>query len=200
MADLLNVEKLQLFLVIMLPGFVAIKVHDRLAPPEKRDFGSSLIEAVAYGLINFAAWAWLLVGLCVDQVKANPGWYSILFFVVCVVSPALLAWLTHYLRKRKWVCKYLGVPTKTAWDDFFNRQEECWVICHLKNGKLIAGLYSANSFASVYPYKPELYIEKTYFADEHGKITGEVPDSMGMLVRYEGCHLIEFLKVERPNG
>ena len=74
------------------------------------------------------------------------------------------------------------------------------MICHLKNGKKIAGWYGPKSYATVYPYKHEIYLELTYYVDEHGKVQGEVPDSLGTVVRYEDCDLLEFLKVERPNG
>ena len=198
--DVLNLEKLQLFLVIVLPGFVAIKVFDLFSPPVIRDFGASVVEAVVYGLLNFALWAWYLVGVTVDGAKERPALHSFMFFVVCVLSPAILAFAASKLRRQKWVCRVLGESTPSAWDDFFNRKQECWVICHLKSGKKIAGLYSARSFATTYPQKAELYIEKTYYVDENGKIQGEVPDSFGMLVRYEDCYLIEFLKVERPDA
>ena len=50
----LTIEQLQLFLLAVMPGIIAIKVYDLVYPPEKRDFGSSLLEAAAYGLINFS--------------------------------------------------------------------------------------------------------------------------------------------------
>jgi Family of unknown function (DUF6338) len=212
MGDLLNPEKLPLFLVILLPGFVAIKVYDLLAPPEKRDFGASLIEVAAYGVINFAIWAWVLVGLTLDGAKQNPLLYSLLLILICVLSPTVMAWTVYRLRKQDWVCygfkipfekwqvKGLGVPISTAWDDFFGRNPECWVLCHLKNGKKIAGLFSEDSFATSYPQKQELYLEKTFAVNDDGKILNEIPGTMGMLVRYEDCHLIEFLTVEYPDA
>ena len=57
----LSLEKLQLFMLVIMPGIIAIKVFDLRHPPEKRDFGSSLMEAVVFGLINFALSVWPLL-------------------------------------------------------------------------------------------------------------------------------------------
>ena len=112
--DVLSVEKLQLFLVIVLPGFVAIKVFDVFSPPEKRDFGSSLIEAVVYGLLNFACWAWYLVGVTMDDAKSRPVLHSVMLLVTCVLSPGLLAYVFMRIRKTEWACKRFGLTTKSA--------------------------------------------------------------------------------------
>lgn len=200
--DFLSPEKLQVFVVVILPGFVAIKVFDVVSPPEKRDFGASVIEAVAYGLVNFAFWAWNLVELTPEGAKNSPVLYSFMFFIICVVSPGLIAVSVCWIRKRKWVCKQLGETTKSAWDDFFNKRKECFVLCHLKSGKKVAGWFGPSSFATVYPQKPEIYLEITYYVDqESGKMhEGGVPQSFGAIVRFDDCTLVEFFHVERPNA
>jgi hypothetical protein len=74
----LTLERLQLFLLVVLPGIIAIKIYDLFYPPEKRDFGSSLLEAVAYGLINLAIW--VLPVLYINQkgfADQHPVWYAI---------------------------------------------------------------------------------------------------------------------------
>lgn len=195
--DILNLEKLQLFLVIVLPGFVAIRVFDLFSPPEKRDFGNSIIEAVVYGLVNFALWSWLFVSVSIETARQNPLAYSGIFAGTCIVSPAAIAFAVTRIRRLPVVCQYLGEITPSAWNDFFDRRRECWVICHLKDGKKIAGLFSKNSFATVYPRKQELYLEQTCYVDKVGKISGIVPGTAGTIVRHDDCLLIEFLDVER---
>ena len=59
----LTIEKLQILLLVVLPGFVAIKVYDLLCPPDKRDFAGSLGEAVIYSLLNLAIWSWAILPL-----------------------------------------------------------------------------------------------------------------------------------------
>lgn len=38
----LTIERIQLFLLVVMPGIITIKIYDLFYPPEKRDFSSSL--------------------------------------------------------------------------------------------------------------------------------------------------------------
>jgi len=58
--DIWNVDKLTLFLVFVLPGFISIKVYDLMVPGERRDFSKSLLEAISYSTLNFGALFWLI--------------------------------------------------------------------------------------------------------------------------------------------
>ena len=111
----LTIERLQLFLLVVMPGIIAIKVYDLFYPPEKRDFGSSLLEAAAYGLLNFAIWVWPLTQINKKGwAEDYPVWYALLSVAFLVVSPALMAWGFVHARNRKWVARHLGYPTKSA--------------------------------------------------------------------------------------
>lgn len=46
--DIWTAEKLPLFLVFIVPGFVSLKVWDLLVPGERRGLDNSLIDLVAY--------------------------------------------------------------------------------------------------------------------------------------------------------
>ena len=67
----LTVENFQLILVFVVPGFVSLKVYDLMVPAEKRDFGGSLIEVIAYSMINFASMSWAVILLRQHQVAEN---------------------------------------------------------------------------------------------------------------------------------
>jgi len=58
--DLWNADKLTLFIVFFLPGFISMKVYDLLVPGEPRDFTKSMFEAISYSALNFAALFWLI--------------------------------------------------------------------------------------------------------------------------------------------
>jgi len=74
----LSIEKLQLFLLIVFPGIIALKVYNFLQPSEKRDFGSSILEAAAYGLLNFALVSGLLIYLNSDGFPQRHPWLYML--------------------------------------------------------------------------------------------------------------------------
>jgi Family of unknown function (DUF6338) len=196
----LTLEKLQLFLVVVFPGVIGLKVHDLLSPPEKRDFGGSLLEAITFGVVNLAVWCWLLILINIDDYpKQHPIRYALLSFVPLVISPAGMAVLYHYLRGQEWLCRRIGYPTRKAWDDFFNRDPCCYLLVHLKNGKKIGGYYGGESYVSSYPDEPDLYLEQAWRVDEHGRLEGKVEGTLGFYVKQEDCELIEFIK-EDPNG
>src|SRR6266581_1352486 len=111
----LTIERLQLFLLVVMPGIIAIKVYDLIYPPEKRDFGSSVLEAVAYGLINLAIWVWPLLYLNQEGfARQHPLWYTLGSLCFLVVSPVGLALLTAWIRNWPRVASKLGYPTRTA--------------------------------------------------------------------------------------
>ena len=60
MGDIWQGERLFIFLVMLVPGFISLKIWDLLVPSERRDFSKSLVEAIAYSAINFAALFWLV--------------------------------------------------------------------------------------------------------------------------------------------
>jgi hypothetical protein len=196
----LTIEKLLLFLLVVLPGFVAMKVFDLLAPPAKREFGSSIIDVISYGLINLAFWCWAVIPLTQDKYpQQHPVWFSLVAFVIVVVSPALLS-LGFYTLRVTWLARWLDHPTRTAWDHFFCSVRDCWVLFHLKDGRLLGARYSGIDspvgFVATFPQEPEIYVRETWRVDEHGKFKEKVAGTLGMVIRFSECQRIEFLELE----
>jgi len=46
--DIWNADKLALFIVFFVPGFISMKVYDLLVPGETRDASKSLLDAISY--------------------------------------------------------------------------------------------------------------------------------------------------------
>ncbi|MHC4253939.1 MAG: DUF6338 family protein, partial [Planctomycetota bacterium] len=59
--DIWSLDKLVLFLALFVPGFVSIKVYRMLIPSARREWTSDLLEAIGFGFLNLAVWAWPLV-------------------------------------------------------------------------------------------------------------------------------------------
>ena len=59
--DIWNVDKLTLFLIFFLPGFISMKVYGLMVPGEPRDFSKSVLEAISYSTLNFAVLFWLII-------------------------------------------------------------------------------------------------------------------------------------------
>ena len=60
MADLIQVDRLQLLLVVVVPGFVSLKVWGLVNPSRRLNASDSLIEIICYSFLNFAALFWLI--------------------------------------------------------------------------------------------------------------------------------------------
>jgi hypothetical protein len=51
--DLWSIDRLTLFFLFFLPGFVSLKVYDLLVPGEMRDFSRAFFDALSYSALNF---------------------------------------------------------------------------------------------------------------------------------------------------
>ncbi len=193
----LTLERLQLFLLVVMPGIIAIKVYDLFYPPEKRDFGSSLLEAMAYGLLNLAIWVLPLISINRKPfIEAHLAWYAVLSACFLVISPVLLALGVVWLRNTRFVSSRVGYPNKTAWDDFFKRRQECWILFHLKDGRMLGGYFGEKSYASTFPQQPEIYVEEVWRVDAGGEFIEKVEGTLGTVIRQADCERLEFLFVE----
>ncbi len=197
MDGLLRAETLVLFLVFVVPGFVAIKAHDLMIPAPRRNFGESIIEVISYSMINLALLFWGVVLLHRNGFPGkHPIWYFAGMFGILFLSPVLLAVASRYARQSELLRRFLLHPAPTAWDHFFGRREHLWVLCHLKDGRMVGGVYSNESSVASYPHPQDIYIEEMWKTDEDGRFTERVPQTRGLLVRAEECRFIEFFRPE----
>lgn len=96
MASLLTPEVLVLFLYFVVPGFVLVKVYDLVVPTERRNFGDSFIDVVAYSFVILTVWFWPYILLVTNREIFAAWLYYILLFVLTLLiafaTPPFLAW------------------------------------------------------------------------------------------------------------
>jgi len=189
-----EIDKVFLFLVLVLPGFISLKVYDSLIASDKRDFSKAIVEIVCFSVLNFAALSWLLVYISgVEFVKNHPIQYWVVIFLVFLVFPVLWPFFYLKLTKTKLFKKYMLDPRKQPWDAVFsNKDESYWVVIHLKNGKKIRGKYATNSFASAYPSERQIYLEELWEPNEKGGFKSKVVRTKGVIVSQDEISLIKF--------
>jgi len=183
-----------LFAVLILPGFISMRVFDLLNPSNRRTASDAFFEAISFGLINAFIFSpiWILFGY--QFVEAHPVIAYLLTIVALIIAPALWA-IALYL-----VLSWLGnrgivlERHRTAFDAFFSRRHPCWLVVHLTDGTRVGGRFSTNSFASFYPRSGHLYIEELWELDENGAFKNPITGSQGMLLRPDDYKLIEILK------
>lgn len=192
--DLVRVEQLPIFLLLMLPGFVSRKIYDLRVPSDTPDTARYVVDALFYGTLNTSIWILPILWLEPSQ-KTRPVLFLGVLLVALVISPVLLAlgtvWILSSTKLRGWTRH----PIPTAWDHFFGQSKPCWMLLRLKNGTSVAGYFGPRSFASSFPHDRDLYMEQTWLVDEAGRFTQKVDDTAGVLISMMDCELVEFFEV-----
>ena len=192
--DLLTTAREQLpwLLVLILPGFISIRVFELLVPARRTSTGREALEALSYGAINFGIWA-VPVLYWLPWLQVRPLRFTLVAIALLIVSPAALALGARALLVWPFVRKWVVHPVPTAWDHFFGQRRAAWMRIHLKNGRFIGGWYGPGSFASSDPEWRDLYVVQAWELDARGGFKQKISDTMGFLVRMEDCELIELL-------
>jgi hypothetical protein len=193
-AELLDLDRLTLFLFFAVPGFITMKVYDLIVPAERRNFGEAVVDVVSYSIINLALFGWWLLPLVSSRA---PEWYGASVYAVLFVTPAVLGVLAVGLRQLPFLRGKLVHPTPTGWDHFFGQGQPCWILFHLQSGRKIGGYYGAGSLASSYPQPPEVYVEEVWELDEQLRFRDRKDQTLGLIIAREDCEFIElFVKDE----
>jgi hypothetical protein len=77
------------------------------------------------------------------------------------------------------------------------------MLIHIKDGRVIGGLYGPDSFASSYPEREDIYLEEIWKIDEEGKFLGKIADTKGLLINADIIEYIELFNInneEKSNG
>jgi hypothetical protein len=182
--DIWNVDKLTLFLIFFLPGFISMKVYDLIVSGESRDFSKSMLALS--GLI-----AIIMTG---DFYHKHFILYWLWVFVIMVVVPAF--WPVAFLRLTTWhpVGKYFVHPIRKPWDYVFRKRTRFWIIVHLKNGQKIGGFFGPESFASSSPADEQIYLEEVWALDEEGRFERLIERSRGIIVMKDEIRAVEFFE------
>ena len=184
--------------IFLLPGFIVKSVMDTLVPPPKHNDSKYFFSCLLYSIVNCAIWSWAY--LLLNKIsEEHPTIYWISLLAITVVGATLLAIFIGVVKQQGFIERLLAKikvnkihPVPTAWDYYFSKQEESWIIVTLKNGKTIYGKFSEHSFASSDAEERDLYIEKTYNIKKDMTWV-EDDKSNGILVAKDEIETIEFL-------
>jgi len=190
-----EVDKALLFLALVLPGFISIKVYSLIIATELRDYSKSLVEAVCYSVLNFALLSWLIVIVSQENFYSDhPVTYWLALAVIFVITPAAWPFLFLQLSALSFFKKNILSPHKQPWDYVFSKREAMWVVIHLKDGEVLKGKYASKSFASVYPSERQIYLEEVW-VEKNGKSFGrKVKRTKGVIVSQDEIKYIKFIE------
>ena len=84
MLELLDFDRLEEILVLIIPGFVSLKVWTLINPTARLKLADYLLDIIAFSTLNFVALSWLL--LMIDQSSSVPQLAQIVVRC-CVARP-----------------------------------------------------------------------------------------------------------------
>jgi hypothetical protein len=193
--DIFNLDKLYLFLIFFIPGFVSTKIWGLIVPSENRKPSDYLLETVSYSCINFALLSWLII--IVNNPKfqsSNQALIYVIWFLILFAFPAIWPIIFHWILSLKCFKGVIVHPIPKAWDFFFGTGDNCYVLVHLKSGKLIGGLYG---FASSYPNSEDIYLKEVWEVSDDGKFLSKIENTKGLWVGKDFFDYLEFFEVMR---
>lgn len=212
--DLWNVNTLIIFTYFFIPGFITLGSYRFFSAKPLPNWSESLFEVIVYSIINFIILS--PIGFLLKPNGATPlVWvdffinsnlqafyntygqygsllYSVIFIFVLFVAPFLWAIVSIELMKHR-PERLIIRSTSKPWDYIFSKDEEHFILVHLKNGKHIAGKYGTGSIASSYPANEQIYLEEVWEVNEVGTFTEKI-NNEGMLIFGEEILAIEFYK------
>ncbi len=204
--NLLNSDAIQLVLYFVVPGVVAVTLHDSMVASERRNWQEMSLALVTYGVINlfiFSMLSLLIQFLPVFQIsllivpqKVNG---TALIFLDLLI-PVGMAFLSVRLRQSQFVKRlFRGIfldPVPAPWDYIFSNRYKCYcLIFHLKDGSTLAGVYGASSRVSSFPHPKEVYVEQLCSLDAQGGVIDRVPGSSGALISMDECNFVELVEL-----
>ena len=192
MLELLDFGRLEEILVLIIPGFVSLKVWTLINPTARLKLADYLLDIIAFSALNFVALSWL-IAITTD----SPLWLRIIVGIgVFIGAPAAWPLLLRATLNWRVLRGHIIDPVPLAWDHFFGKGEHCFVLVHLKNGNVLGGLYTGESFASSYPEPQEIFLSEVWRVDESGRFQHKIEETKGVLVNHEVIEYLEFYTTE----
>jgi hypothetical protein len=189
--DFLTDNAVGLFIVIVAPGFLSLKIWSLIHPSKHTSFADSLYEAIFYGVINFFI---ITVWLPPLLRQYHIVWYILSYVFSLLVIPMILPVVLHKILNSRYLKKKIINPTPKAWDYFFGTRQPCFMLIHMKNQQIIGGLYNTRSFVSSYPEEADIYLEQVWDLNDDGTFDKPIDSSLGLLINYEAIEYIEFFQ------
>jgi uncharacterized protein DUF6338 len=198
----------------VLPGFVTLMISERThavagdVPTFDRLLLALYYSALIYGVL-------LVVALLVmnwnrhDIVELAHGKKPLaetagLALAAVLIVPALFAtlarlWLRSGLRGRMLDVLRINPThrTATAWDHFFEQEEEAMLRLTTRDGRVLGGYYGPESFAAYGSQRGGLFIEQQWELDGDGWFQSPVEASIGLWISHDEIVSFEVYTVSR---
>jgi len=145
-----------ILIAFIMPGFIAGRVLSSAHGTSEAGEGRLVLGAITLSCLNYAVLSWLLVlAWTRSGTRSSNSCAARLFHPPRRTDsncPRSYMGNRHRMGKRVRVAFGLAHPFPSL-GFFFRRGIPCWIVATLKGGRVIAGLYAGNSFASSFPVR-----------------------------------------------
>ncbi len=192
-----ELDKLILFILFVVPGFVSLKTYELIFPAEYPESAKRIIDALSYSCVNYALLSFLIISVEKSSLPiTQPFWYSTFYGFVFFISPVIIVFIWMWLRSIECLKNVIHHPIQKPWDFLFSQREQYWVKVTLKNGTVIGGLYAENSFTSSSPAREEIYLEESWVITDRGRFERPKNDTAGIIVLPDEISHMEFRNID----
>lgn len=162
---------------VLMPGFIFSSVLSQLVP--RRQAGTT--ETLILGYLTGTAFNYAVCGFPIFLILTGKWlvgsqiWQFVVWFSVTFITPIALAILIGLALQKSVPDRIFGrlgirwinlIPT--GWDWTFSRQNPCYVLVTLQDGKQVAGYFGFKSMASSDPERRDLFLEAVYTVPQDG--------------------------------
>ncbi len=190
-----EIDKLLLFLIFIIPGFISLKTYELLIPNTEKDSSKQIIDAIAYSCINYA---FLLMPIIyIEKSSASntsPILYYVFYLFVFFIIPIILVIIWKWIREGEKFQTIAQHPISKPWDYIFSQNKYYWIKIILTDGKIIGGKYAGKSFTSSSPAEEQIYLEESWIINDKGGFDRAKIDTEGIMVMQNQISHIEFIK------
>lgn len=197
--DIWEQDKLILFLLFVIPGFISIKSYEIFIPTIRKDSSNQIIDAIAYSCLNYGVSFPLIIYVENTSLKTDYFiCYYLFYLVVFVILPITWALIWKKLRETKKFQKLAPHPIQKPWDYVFSKKEKYFIKIVLTNGTIVGGYYGENSFTSSSPSPEQIYLEQSWvIKDDGSRFERAKNDTQGILIMETQISYIEFKKLQQ---
>ncbi|NQY65229.1 MAG: hypothetical protein HRT38_16215 [Alteromonadaceae bacterium] len=190
-----EIDKLFLFIMFVIPGFVSLKAYELMFPSQIKDSSKQIIDAVTYSCINYAFLFFIILKVENSLLKVvHENFYLLFYFFVMFISPILIVFFWKWVRQTDFALKNAPHPTLKPWDFVFMQRKPYWVKVTLKDGNVVGGIYSGKSFVSSSPAKEQLYLEESWIINDKGGFERAKNNSAGIIIISDEILYVELRK------
>lgn len=176
-------ENIFLILTLVVPGYLIAQVRAQFLTGRSHTIGEQIICFVALGALNYIIF-WKLISYLTspDSIDLSYTIRALLWATIIFIVPAVVGAVSGLLSQKDFfytvLCR-LGLspshPMPSAWDYYFLKKKDCFVLVSLKNGETVAGYFGLSSFASSCPDERDIYLQQTYRIDDQNQWHMDAP-------------------------